>query len=210
GGVRLALPTDELFTGVVEYAEITYGDRSQIFEVKVTSATPGMLRLKFQPPGIAQRRELVRILMGRADAWLSHKSPPRDRPLRSMFTVLKTALSLLQRHNRYVSEAPEAARVGAKIAGVALLIVAATASSIWPGTTFAQEQAPALPELPAPPAEVAGERLGLLNVPTRVDTLTLGKLGFASDPSIRGMRGELGVPFSVSQQDLVTDARVKL
>lgn len=210
GGVRLALPTDEIFTEVVEYAEITYGDRSQIFEVKVTSATPGMLRLKFQTPGIAQRRELVRILMGRADAWLSHKSPPRDRPLRSMFTVLKTALSLLQRRNRYVSEAPEAARVGAKIAGVALLIVAATASSIWPGTTFAQEQAPALPELPAPPAEVAGERLGLLNVPTRVDTLTLGKLGFASDPSIRGMRGELGVPFSVSQQDLVTEARVKL
>jgi len=149
GGMRLALPTDEMLTEVVEYAEITYGDRSQIFEVKVSGAEPGILRLNFQAPGIAQRRELVRIIMGRADAWLPLASPPRDRPLRSLLLVVRTALSpLLRRRKKYASsKAPE--RPAANVAMVLVGVFMAAAAAL-PNT--ARAQVAPLPDLPGPHA----------------------------------------------------------
>ncbi|TCD22593.1 UDP-forming cellulose synthase catalytic subunit [Pseudomonas sp. IC_126] len=211
GGMRLALPTEEMLTEVVEYAEITYGERSQIFEVKVSGAEPGILRLNFQAPGIAQRRELVRIIMGRADAWLPLESPGRDRPLRSLLLVVRTAISpLLRRRKKYASgeSAKPLERAVSNAAAMVLVAVFTAASVIAPNTTLAQVSP--LPDLPAPQAETVELPVPVFSVPTRVETLTFGKLGFASDPSIRGMRGELNVPFSVSQQDLVTEARLKL
>ncbi|MFD2835840.1 hypothetical protein ACFS3C_02085 [Azotobacter vinelandii] len=47
------------------------------------------MRLSFSPLDIDQRRELVRIVMGRADAWLASTPKRLDRPLRSLWSVAK-------------------------------------------------------------------------------------------------------------------------
>lgn len=208
GGMRLKLPTETMLTEVVEYAEITYGERSQIFEVRVTGASPGILRLNFQAPGIAQRRELVRIIMGRADAWLPLAKPRRDRPMHSLMLVVATALApLFRRRKRYLADgAPKP--VERSMSGAALMLLGSLLLATSPEKSLAQEAN--LPDLPALETDVADAPLPILSIPTRVETLTFGKLGFATDPSIRGLRGELNVPFSVSQQYLVTEARLKL
>lgn len=208
GGMRLTLPSGEMLTEVVEYAEITYGDHAQIFEVKVAGAAPGVVRLNFQAPNIAQRRELVRIIMGRADAWLAHTPNRPDRPLRSLILVLRSAFSpLFRRRRRYAARdvGNRTATAGAALATLGLALVAVLIAT--PGS--AQAQLPPLPELPAPPPRMDGPPAPF-SVPTRLEVMTVGKLGFTSDPVIRGLRGELNVPFSVSQQDLVTGARLKL
>jgi cellulose synthase (UDP-forming) len=211
GGMRLKLPNETMLTEVVEYAEITYGERSQIFEVRVTGASPGILRLNFQAPGIAQRRELVRIIMGRADAWLPVAKLRRDRPLHSLMLVIATAFApLLRRRKRYqAADAPKSAERATS--GVALVLLGALLLATSAGESFAQEATlPELPALEVDELETVEAPLPMFSIPTRVETLTFSKLGFATDPSIRGLRGELNVPFSVSQQYLVTEARLKL
>ena len=76
GAVRLRF---ELGDGVVEVP------------AEVVAAEEGQLRLAFRPASLEEQGDLVRLVFGRADAWITWASYPHDRPLRSFLTVLSAA-----------------------------------------------------------------------------------------------------------------------
>ncbi|MFD2407477.1 hypothetical protein ACFSVK_19805 [Azorhizophilus paspali] len=96
GGLRV-IPTrpPKPLPGRIECIEISCKGRSALFPAHLVVTGDRELRLSFDPLDVDQRRELVRIIMGRADAWLPEASKRTDRPLRSFWSLLKNALMLL-------------------------------------------------------------------------------------------------------------------
>ncbi|MBY6110935.1 UDP-forming cellulose synthase catalytic subunit [Halomonas sp. DP1Y21-3] len=80
----------------VECLEITFNRRGLMFPVCSVNAsgTDDSLRFRFDELPLRQRRELVRVVMGRADAWIPEAPHPQDRPLASLWHVVRSVVGL--------------------------------------------------------------------------------------------------------------------
>ncbi len=77
----------------IEWIELRQGSQFTSFPVTEIHREGRQIRLSFSRLDIGQRRQLVRAVMGRADAWLSRPGHV-DHPLRSLWWVVKSVFGL--------------------------------------------------------------------------------------------------------------------
>ncbi|RUR39027.1 UDP-forming cellulose synthase catalytic subunit [Vreelandella populi] len=94
GGMQLGAVNGFSEGAHIDFVEMTFDENPVLFPVHLVSRDAQHIRLKFGRLSIVQRRQLVKLVMGRADAWIQKRSHPRDQPIRSMWTVIRAVLGL--------------------------------------------------------------------------------------------------------------------
>lgn len=93
GGVRLATADQHFPTEGIEEVELLLHRGAVSLPVKVIDVKSGSVRLMFGEIPLVKRRELVRIVLARADAWITEPHP-QDRPLHSLASIIRCAFEL--------------------------------------------------------------------------------------------------------------------
>jgi cellulose synthase (UDP-forming) len=93
GGVKLVTPDDRYQTDVIEEVELLLQSGAVCFPVSLIDADEKIIRLEFQPMPLSKRRELVRVVLARADAWISEPYP-QDRILHSLGSIVRCVFEL--------------------------------------------------------------------------------------------------------------------
>ncbi|HEX3881728.1 MAG TPA: UDP-forming cellulose synthase catalytic subunit [Stellaceae bacterium] len=88
GGMFAAPRPDSVGAGEMIQIELAIGDRSTVLPARVVGWDGDTLRVAFDELTLRQQRDLVRIVLCRADAWLDWEEHPIDRPLRSAREIL--------------------------------------------------------------------------------------------------------------------------
>lgn len=94
GGCRVAAPDMRHLEDDIEEIELILQSRAISIPAQLVTSDERFLRLKFDEDiPLSRRRELVRVVLARADAWIN---PPRpqDNPFRSFFTILRCVFEL--------------------------------------------------------------------------------------------------------------------
>jgi len=98
GGIQIAgiqgFPNDSR----IDFVEMEFDNNHVLFPVHIVTHDSQHIRLRFGSLNVAQRRQLVKLVMGRADAWLQKRKLPQDQPLRSMWTVVRAVTGLFFRN----------------------------------------------------------------------------------------------------------------
>ncbi|EKE77006.1 Cellulose synthase subunit AB [Gallaecimonas xiamenensis 3-C-1] len=95
GGMLLENPLGTtLDDSVVEDIEVRFDDKVLLFPVSAIALGEKGLRFRFKTLPVRQRRELVRVVMGRADAWIPDRPHAADSPVRSFFSVTRAVSGL--------------------------------------------------------------------------------------------------------------------
>ncbi len=221
GGVLLQVEGNRELSALVDEIEIDFGGGRAVFPVEVVRVSAAEVRLRFRSLSIPQRRLLVRVVMGRADAWVTGRQSSHDVPLRSLWTILRSALTLLFRRSPKVAARAireprveegatgepraEGARAFSAVSLSVFAVVVLAVLAVAGRSALAAETV--LPPLPPPPA--SGEVLAPLSQ-SKLETFDLAALGIKQALRIRGQRGEVGIPFSINRQEIVTEARLHL
>src|SRR5262249_42389922 len=77
--------------------ELPVGERTTVLPARVIGWDGEILRVAFEQLTLRQQRDLVRIVLCRADAWLDWEEHPVDRPLRSVREILRSIGGLFVR-----------------------------------------------------------------------------------------------------------------
>ncbi|PLR54536.1 UDP-forming cellulose synthase catalytic subunit [Chimaeribacter arupi] len=93
GGVKLVTPDDRYQHDVIEEVEILLQSGAVCIPVSLIDATPEVIRLQFGEMPLSRRRELVRVVLARADAWIEPPYP-KDRPLHSLMGIVRCVFEL--------------------------------------------------------------------------------------------------------------------
>ncbi|MBS0849218.1 UDP-forming cellulose synthase catalytic subunit [Citrobacter sp. JGM124] len=93
GGCRIIPPDDRHLTDQIEEVELLLEASDISIPVTLISADDHSIRLMFEEIPLSRRRELVRVVLARADAWI-HPPKPQDNPLRSMMMIVKCVFDL--------------------------------------------------------------------------------------------------------------------
>ncbi|MFC3608663.1 UDP-forming cellulose synthase catalytic subunit [Stutzerimonas tarimensis] len=200
--------------GQIEDVELTgWNGRSTLLPVEFTGAADGQIRVRFLPLTIAQRRTLVRLVMGRADAWLRQGPIEPDRPLLSLFGVFRNAAGLFRSPRRKPAVRQPAAQPAGPVlspANLGLLPALQRGRAVptllgllfllggclaWSSGVLAEEAA-----APAKPAVVSPQ----------IEFLQFNQMGMSGRLTLRGARAEAGLPFSIRRQQVVTEAQLFL
>lgn len=94
GGCRISVPDDRHLQDDIEEIELILQSGAICIPAEQVTADENFIRLKFDENiPLSLRRELVRVVLARADAWIN---PPRpqDNPFRSFFTILRCVFEL--------------------------------------------------------------------------------------------------------------------
>ncbi|KQN53802.1 UDP-forming cellulose synthase catalytic subunit [Erwinia sp. Leaf53] len=93
GGVQLKAPDRRHEDDQIEAVDLMLQTGAISIPVHLIDASAGIIRLQFQDIPLSRRRELVRVVLSRADAWIN---PPgrKDNPLRSLMTIIRTVFEL--------------------------------------------------------------------------------------------------------------------
>ncbi|MGP2541662.1 UDP-forming cellulose synthase catalytic subunit [Yersinia sp. 2541 StPb PI] len=93
GGVRLAIKDQHFPTEGIEEVELMLQRGAVSLPVTLIDVELGAVRLMFGDIPLVKRRELVRIVLARADAWITEPYP-QDRPLHSLLSIIRCAFEL--------------------------------------------------------------------------------------------------------------------
>jgi cellulose synthase (UDP-forming) len=93
GGCRIAVPDDRHLTDEIEEIELQLKSGSISIPVKMIANDEQAIRLMFEEIPLDRRRELVRVVLARADAWI-HPPKPQDNPFRSMLIIIRCVFDL--------------------------------------------------------------------------------------------------------------------
>ncbi|WP_312211781.1 UDP-forming cellulose synthase catalytic subunit [Pseudescherichia sp.] len=93
GGCRVAVPDGRHLTDEIEEIELQLQSGAISIPVKTIAADDTYVRLKFEDIPLSRRRELVRVVLSRADAWIQPQRP-QDNPFRSMLTIMRCVFDL--------------------------------------------------------------------------------------------------------------------
>ena len=97
GGMFVAARPPGIELGDVVQIELPIGDRTAVLPARVVAWDGEMLRVAFEQLTLRQQRDLVRVVLCRADAWLDWEEHPVDRPLRSVREILSSIGGLFVR-----------------------------------------------------------------------------------------------------------------
>ena len=93
GGARVNAPDDRHETDQIEAIDLMLQSGAITIPVGTIGAEDGVVRLKFDEIPLSRRRELVRVVLSRADAWIKPEGG-KDRPFRSLITIIRTVFEL--------------------------------------------------------------------------------------------------------------------
>nr|WP_279114857.1 UDP-forming cellulose synthase catalytic subunit [Enterobacter soli] len=93
GGCRIELPDDRHLTDEIEEIELLLQSGAISIPVKVVTTDERYIRLMFDDIPLSRRRELVRVVLARADAWIQPPKP-QDNPFRSLATIVRCVFDL--------------------------------------------------------------------------------------------------------------------
>ncbi|ROP56305.1 cellulose synthase (UDP-forming) [Enterobacter sp. BIGb0383] len=93
GGCRITVPDARHQNDEIEEIELLLQSGAISIPVKTVGADDEHIRLMFHDIPLARRRELVRVVLARADAWI-HPPMPQDNPFRSMLTIMRSVFDL--------------------------------------------------------------------------------------------------------------------
>jgi cellulose synthase (UDP-forming) len=222
GGVRLANPVDETFDGEVEDVEIRLDDLSVVLPARLVSAEGKDLRLQFGLMNLGQQRQMLRIVMGRYDAWLPDHAHPKDRPLHSFRIVLRVVILMFfgrwlarGRKEREIDETMRANRLWHRFMPLAVLVLLVLLALLAVRPALADDvRAGPARERPATPAgripEPSPKDGAQLETRTHQQTLTFRQLGQVDGLTLAGAQSQAGLGFSVGRDEVVTEAEMYL
>ncbi|MGE0973168.1 UDP-forming cellulose synthase catalytic subunit (plasmid) [Klebsiella sp. WOUb02] len=94
GGCRIAVPDDRHLQDEIEEIELIIQSGAICIPAEQVTADQQFIRLKFDENiPLSLRRELVRVVLARADAWINPPLP-QDNPFRSFVTILRCVFEL--------------------------------------------------------------------------------------------------------------------
>jgi cellulose synthase (UDP-forming) len=118
GGCRIVVPDNRHLSDEVEEIELQLQSGSISIPVSVIGSDDEFIRLMFEDIPLSRRRELVRVVLARADAWI-RPPKPQDNPFRSLLIIIRSVFDLFwltwtsRRENRRLRE-EEARRLKAE------------------------------------------------------------------------------------------------
>ncbi|MEC4766677.1 UDP-forming cellulose synthase catalytic subunit [Halomonas sp. CUBES01] len=136
GGVQLETPPGLPGDAYIEYIEMSFDNRPMLFPVEMVMQDKNHIRLKFHDLHVNQRRELVKLVMGRADSWLEKGEVHQDKPIRSIITVVRAVAGLFfkrwKEHTLFSGGAGGGQKSRAMASnGITSGAVATTSKSMW-------------------------------------------------------------------------------
>ncbi|MFB0712751.1 UDP-forming cellulose synthase catalytic subunit [Buttiauxella noackiae] len=93
GGCRIAVPDDRHLTDEIEEIELQLKSGSISIPVQMIAHDEQAIRLQFEEIPLDRRRELVRVVLARADAWINPPKP-QDNPFRSLLIIIRCVFDL--------------------------------------------------------------------------------------------------------------------
>ncbi len=93
GGCCIVAPDDRHLKDEIEEIELLLHSGAIALPVQTVASDESAIRLMFNDIPLARRRELVRVVLARADAWI-HPPKPQDNPFRSMLTIVRCVFDL--------------------------------------------------------------------------------------------------------------------
>jgi len=93
GGCQIAVPDDRHLNDEIEEIELQLKSGSISIPVKVIACDEQAIRLMFEEIPLDRRRELVRVVLARADAWI-RPPKPQDNPFRSLLIIIRCVFDL--------------------------------------------------------------------------------------------------------------------
>tara|TARA_R100000365_G_C2747796_1_gene78095 strand:+ start:891 stop:5222 length:4332 start_codon:yes stop_codon:yes gene_type:complete len=190
GGVAVRLPEGMDMTGhTINSISIPMGDDTLTVPVEAIRTDSGILRLRFEELDQLHARQLVRAVMGRADAWQPGEPRKPVSGMRSIKDIVGVDIVTLKR-----ILGPSLGRVPVTLTAIAALCV--LAGTLAP--SYAQE---APPVAQAPVTQELGDG-------QRADRMTLENLSIRSPIRLQGTRAEIGIPFGMRADEVVTEASV--
>ena len=93
GGAQIIAPDQRHLHDEIEEIDILLQSGAITIPVSIISSDDDVIRLKFGQMPLSRRRELVRVVLARADAWIQPQYKP-DSPLRSLLTIIRTVFEL--------------------------------------------------------------------------------------------------------------------
>lgn len=213
GGVAVRVPDganpDDTIVGIA----LPCASRLVEFPVRAVNSRPGVAMLQFAPVSLEQRRDLVLAIMGRADAWITRPTLPREGMLKSWLDLLRVdgafILSVFRRRGE-PEPAREAAKPGLRLiektgdlgkrAATILLALSVGLGALFMATSAHAQSEDADAQSVDTPASAATDG------PERNFALTLKDLG-ASDRIVLSAPGdETGLPFTLRHDEIASQA----
>ncbi|HUI35658.1 MAG TPA: UDP-forming cellulose synthase catalytic subunit [Stellaceae bacterium] len=99
GGLFIAERPDAIALDNIVQIELPVGERTVVLPARVVAWDGEVLRVAFEQLTLRQQRDLVRVVLCRADAWLDWEEHPVDRPLRSVREILASIGGLFVPHH---------------------------------------------------------------------------------------------------------------
>ena len=93
GGCRIVAPDERHLSDDIEEIELLLQSGAISIPVKTIASDEEYIRLMFDDIPLARRRELVRVVLSRADAWINPPKP-QDNPFRSLGTIMRCVFDL--------------------------------------------------------------------------------------------------------------------
>ena len=153
GGMFGAPRPEGVEPGDTVQIEIPIGERTAVLPGRVIAWDGEVLRVAFEQLTLRQQRDLVRVVLCRADAWLDWEEHPVDRPLRSVREIL-VAIGGLFARRQFGPAAPARSERRERVTSSLLLAAGlGLGAALFGGTAAAQTNAPSgtLPSAPGAP-----------------------------------------------------------
>lgn len=202
GGVAVMLPPGvALGETTVTHVELPCGETMAVFPAELVRRGAASLGLHFEDMPLHQRRDLVRAVLGRCDAWTPEQPRAVPPPLfHSLALILRSIKGLFARRKA--------------VAALAVLTLAGL--TFGPGPQ-AWAQADTVAMEAASPAPSAVEPVPALLAPTPEDqgatrnlVVSFKDMGAADPLRLVGVHGEAWLPFSLRRDEVVTAAKLTL
>lgn len=206
GGMAVPAPDDEVIEGrTVTHVEVFAAEKMFGFPVEMLGSGKGGLRFMFTDMTLESRRQLVRVVMGRADAWPLIDDHVSWSAWQSFADLMRASLSILfwWRYRDTPRASVAYKRTGATTVG-ALLAIALGLGAVGSNPAHAAPVARAKTEAaaPAPAAKPPGG--------VRTLSMTLEDLKVSRPLRLIGSAGEAGIPVNLRQDEVVTQAQLTL
>jgi cellulose synthase (UDP-forming) len=142
GGMFFAPRPAGVELGDTVQIELPIGDRTAVLPARLVAWDGEVLRVAFEELTLRQQRDLVRVVLCRADAWLDWEEHPVDRPLRSVREILTSIGGLFIRPNAGPPRGEARPRARERVSGLLLAAGVGLAATLFGGAAIAQTNAP--------------------------------------------------------------------
>lgn len=217
GGIKIEAPDNVLLDDrAITHVTLPMGNETLTLPVSTVRANGGVVTLRFEELDMLQQRQLVRAVMGRADAWQSSGARAPVSVLRSLADIIRIDLvtvKRLLRLNRAERRAERALQVPPPRSAPRTAAAAAASHVMVLGIAAAMGLFAAAPAL-AQRAPQAAVEVGGAATPNaagvRAESLSFRDLRVRSAIRLQGTHGEIGIPFGIRENDVVTGATLTL